>query len=85
MATAKEGSGKTSLCSSACKEKLRRFTEEWKNNFKMCYCPCKINTYDSDTEETTSADNETTFLLHKKVNSEEVIKEESKVSVYVRT
>lgn len=99
MATAKEGKTKTTTLCITWKEKWKSFSDEWKNNFKMCYCPCRINTYDSDSEEAT-ADNETTFLLHRrdceeaikdesnfsllnKRGSEEAIKDKSKVSAYI--
>ncbi len=80
MATSNKGTSKNNtLFSQPCKEKLKSFAEEWKNNFKMCYCPCRMNANDSDSDEG-NPDNDTTFLLHNR-GSKEVIKEESKVSI----
>ncbi len=46
MATANQDPSDKSTLYNTCKEKAKSFVEEWSNNFKMCYCPCKINKYD---------------------------------------
>ncbi|XP_064389029.1 E3 SUMO-protein ligase RanBP2-like isoform X1 [Halichondria panicea] len=64
MATANQDPSDKSTQYNTCKEKVKTFVEEWSNNFKMCYCPCKINKYgmmdsdDTDNETPTRGDDE---------------------------
>ncbi len=81
--TSQEDPSDKSTLYNTCKEKVKTFVEEWSNNFKMCYCPCKINKYgmmDSD-----DTDNETPVPLTRGDDEEDTHKMEVSKTSYTVT